>query len=160
MSNTRWGTTSGGGWFVNDLLYSPGFQASMEEPDRDRSLKLVAQFYNYMVAATYNMDYFQMEAGINTGEYTRLSADDWVLLLKGYSCNENDPPSCSSWRDMVRAFHLDYGSAILPVQNLNWSSVISVAQTFNQYKIQTYEQAIDVLQYGYWNPCIPGAFHF
>jgi len=148
-------TNSGGGWFFNDVMYSQKFVELIEEPDEEKYLDLIADYYNGIISEVYHESIHTIRQKTDKGHWKRYGISDGLKLVGPGDKRYHD------WEEMVKKFHYMYPSEpVLPLKNCKWTSLFGLGTDYNDYKITTGIEAIDDLQKSSWSKAIPGFIDF
>jgi len=142
-------TNSGGGWFFNDVMYSQKFVELIEEPNEEKYLDLIVDYYYGIISQVYDKSIDTIHRNTDNGYWTRFGYwDAWALFIhSGYH----------SWEDLVTKFHYMYDTnPVLPLKNCKWTSLFGLGTSYNDYTIVTGVEIIDNPQKSSWSKSVPG----
>lgn len=154
FSDTVVATTSGGGWFFTDIVYSSEFRDVVSASTNESFIDGMEVYYRKLISNLYGITEEEIIEKTDSGKFSAMSETDYTTLLGSGNYH--------SWQDMVMAIHYNYKQEeMLELENTAWQSTFGLATQFeNEYTLNSGLSIIDDQQRSTWNYDIPGFFDY
>lgn len=152
FSNSVVATTSGGGWFFTDLVYSSEFRDIVTASEKTDFIDRIVVYYRKLIAQLYGVTEEEIKEETENGSWSGMSESDYFKLFRSNKYH--------SWQDMVMAMHYNYKQEeMLDLENTAWQSTFGLATQFeSEYTLHSDLSVIDEKQRSSWHLDIPGFF--
>lgn len=154
FSNSVVATTSGGGWFFTDLVYSSDFRDIVSANTKDSFIDRIEVYYRKLISNLYGISEEEIIENTDSGDFSGMSESDYTKLFMSGKYH--------SWQDMVMAIHYNYKQEeMLDLENTAWQSTFGLATQFeNEYTLNSGLSVVDDKQRSTWHSDVPGFFDY